>query len=53
MPSFFNFNPKLSSKQLEDGKIVSASLEDMYPFLEKEEYLSNMHPDVLLKNKSY
>jgi acetolactate synthase-1/2/3 large subunit len=51
MPSFFNFSPKLSSKQLENGKIVSASLEDMYPFLEKEEYLSHMHPDVLASSK--
>lgn len=28
------FTPKLSSKKLEDGTIVSPSLEDMYPFIE-------------------
>jgi acetolactate synthase-1/2/3 large subunit len=36
------FEPKLSSKQLPDGKMVSASLEDMFPFLSKEELASNM-----------
>ena len=36
------FEPKLSSRQLPDGKIVSASLEDMAPFLEREELESNM-----------
>jgi len=34
--------PRLTSKQLDDGSIVSASLEDMYPFLSKEELMSNM-----------
>ena len=34
--------PKAASKQLPDGKIVSAPLEDMYPFLDREEFLSNM-----------
>lgn len=33
-----NFEPKLSSKVLPDGKIVSPPLDDMYPFLSKEEY---------------
>ncbi|NCA91846.1 thiamine pyrophosphate-binding protein [bacterium] len=33
-----NFEPKLSAKILPDGKIVSPSLEDMYPFLDREEY---------------
>jgi acetolactate synthase-1/2/3 large subunit len=36
------FAPKLSSKRLPDGRMVSAPLEDMYPFLEREEFLSNM-----------
>jgi acetolactate synthase-1/2/3 large subunit len=34
--------PKLSSKQLPNGRIVSPPLEDMYPFLNREEFLSNM-----------
>lgn len=36
------FEPKLSSKQLPDGRMVSAPLEDMFPFLSKEELESNM-----------
>lgn len=33
-----NFEPKLSSRVLPDGKIVSPLLDDMFPFLEREEY---------------
>ena len=33
-----NFEPKLSSKVLPDGTMVSPELDDMYPFLEKKEY---------------
>jgi acetolactate synthase-1/2/3 large subunit len=36
------FQPKLSSKQLPDGKIVSPPLEDLAPFLPKNELASNM-----------
>ena len=36
------FEPKLSSKKLPDGKMVSAPLEDMFPFLSEEELQSNM-----------
>lgn len=36
------FEPRLSSKQLPDGRIVTAPLEDMYPFLEREELLDNL-----------
>ena len=32
------FSPKLSSKVLPDGKIVSPPIEDMFPFLEREEF---------------
>ena len=35
-----NFEPKLSSKALPDGTMVSPELDDMYPFLPKEEYES-------------
>lgn len=35
--------PKASSKQLEDGTMVSAPLEDMAPFLDKEELEANMY----------
>lgn len=33
-----NFEPKLSSKVLPDGTMVSPPIDDMYPFLEREEY---------------
>lgn len=36
-----NFAPKLSSKVLPDGTIVSPPLDDMYPFLPEEEYKQN------------
>lgn len=36
-----NFEPKLSSKVLEDGRIISPPIDDMYPFLSKEEYDAN------------
>lgn len=35
-----NFEPKSSSKVLPDGRIVSTSLDDMAPFLDREEYES-------------
>ena len=35
--------PKLASRKLEDGRMVSASLEDMYPFLSREEMKENMY----------
>lgn len=35
-----NFEPKSSSKVLPDGRIVSPSLDDMAPFLDREEYES-------------
>ena len=36
-----NFEPKLSSRQLPDGTIVSPEIDDMYPFLPREEYQRN------------
>jgi acetolactate synthase-1/2/3 large subunit len=36
------FEPKSATKKLEDGSLVSAPLEDMYPFLSKEELRENM-----------
>lgn len=34
--------PKISSRKLEDGSMVSAPLEDMYPFLPREELRENL-----------
>jgi acetolactate synthase-1/2/3 large subunit len=36
------FEPRLSSKQLPDGRIVTAPYEDMAPFLSREELAENM-----------
>lgn len=36
-----NFAPKLSSRVLPDGKIVSPEIDDMFPFLDREEYAAN------------
>lgn len=36
------FEPRLKSRQMPDGSIVSPALEDMFPFLEPEELQSNL-----------
>jgi acetolactate synthase-1/2/3 large subunit len=36
------FEPKLSSRQLPDGRMVTANLEDMAPFLDREEFKTNV-----------
>jgi acetolactate synthase-1/2/3 large subunit len=49
-PTLFNvnldpaqeFEPRLRSRILPDGKILTPNLEDMYPFLSPEELASNM-----------
>ncbi len=38
----YAFIPKLSSRKLPDGTMVSPSLEDMFPFVDREEYKRNM-----------
>ena len=35
--------PKTSAKKLPDGSMISAPLEDMYPFLDREELEANMY----------
>lgn len=39
----YTFSPKLSSRKLPDGTLVSSSLEDMYPFLPEEEMKGNIY----------
>jgi len=34
--------PRLASSQLPDGRMVSKPLEDLFPFLDRDEFLSNM-----------
>ncbi len=42
LDSDYIFAPKLSARKLEDGTMVSPSLEDMFPFLSKDELEENM-----------
>ncbi len=37
-----NFEPKSSTKRLEDGTLVSPPLEDLAPFLDRETFLNEM-----------
>ncbi len=36
------FSPKVSSEKLPDGRMISKPLEDMYPFLDRNDYNSNL-----------
>lgn len=36
------FSPRVASRKLPDGRMISSPLEDMYPFLDREEFRSNM-----------
>jgi acetolactate synthase-1/2/3 large subunit len=38
----YKFMPRVSSKKLDDGRMVSAPLEDLAPFLDREEFRSNL-----------
>lgn len=38
----YAFLPKLSARKLDDGTMISPSLEDMYPFLDREEFEENI-----------
>jgi acetolactate synthase-1/2/3 large subunit len=46
------FEPKLSSKKTKDGKMITAPLEDMFPFLERTEFHENMIIDPLEVRKN-
>jgi acetolactate synthase-1/2/3 large subunit len=43
----YEFAPRLSSKKLNDGRIISKPLEDMSPFLSRNEFMANMLVPVL------
>ncbi len=38
----YAFLPKLSAKKLDDGTMISPTLEDMFPFLDREEFNKNI-----------
>ena len=38
----FEFSPKVASRKMPDGRMISRPLEDMWPFLPRDEYLSNL-----------
>jgi acetolactate synthase-1/2/3 large subunit len=37
--------PRVASKKLDDGKIISMPYDDMFPFLERDEYEQNIAMD--------
>jgi acetolactate synthase-1/2/3 large subunit len=41
----FPFTPKLSSRKLPDGSMVSPTLEDMFPFIDRDLYNELMFED--------
>jgi len=42
LDSNYIFSPKVASEKLPDGRMISKPLEDMYPFLDRDEYNSNI-----------
>ena len=42
LPEDYIFQPKTSSERKPDGRMVSKPLEDLYPFLPREEFVKNM-----------
>ena len=42
LDSLQNFSPKLSSHKVEDGSMISSPLEDMAPFLSRDEFFNEM-----------
>ncbi|MFA5276456.1 MAG: hypothetical protein WC417_06170 [Candidatus Omnitrophota bacterium] len=38
----YKFSPRLASKKLDDGRMISKPLEDMSPFLSRDEFSQNM-----------
>jgi acetolactate synthase-1/2/3 large subunit len=46
------FSPKLSSRKLPDGRMVSSPLEDLSPFLSREELAQNMFYPLMEESKA-
>ena len=42
LPSQYFFAPKLSSERKPDGRLVTKPMEDMFPFLDRDEFKQNM-----------
>ncbi|WP_428048858.1 thiamine pyrophosphate-binding protein [Candidatus Avelusimicrobium caledoniensis] len=42
--SDYTFAPKLSARKLPDGTLISPTLEDMFPFLDRQEFQSSNYP---------
>ena len=42
LPTEYAFAPKLSSERKPDGRLVTKPMEDMFPFLDREEFKQNM-----------
>ena len=42
-----SYEPRVKSRELPDGAIVSPALEDMFPYLSQEELAANMEPSLV------
>ncbi len=51
LPPDYIFAPKLSSERKPDGRLVSKPLEDLFPFLSREEFKKNMIIPVIDEGK--
>ncbi|MBN1532970.1 MAG: thiamine pyrophosphate-binding protein [Spirochaetes bacterium] len=52
LDSEYVFMPKLASERLPDGRLISKPLEDMSPFLSREEFKDNIiNPKLLIENE--
>lgn len=45
------FEPKSATKKLPDGRLFSPPLEDMYPFLDRDEMKKNMYIDMIKEDE--
>ena len=43
--------PKLSSKKLDDGQLLSPPIDDLFPFLDKDEYASCQFPNYMRERR--
>lgn len=51
LPHDYIFVPKLSSERKPDGKLVSKPLEDLYPFMSRDEFKKNMIIPIIDEDK--
>ena len=45
------FSPKVIAEKLPDGRLISKPLEDMFPWLDRDELLDNMLVDLYQRDR--